>query len=218
MQKLIRYLLIALPFLGLAKTVLRDLDQNETGWDDEAANKIEEFTDWLGGWVEEQKKSFRVIARGLKEIVAYGNNVINSMKELPELKVTPPERLKMAKELQASLYDPDKVYQAERGKDAKALLQFKETAKNLIVPIKAQAEQWEKDHPARAAKESDPDDGNGPEMKEPETKEPETKEPETKEPETKEPETKKSESPESKKGPQAPPPLGKSGSKKGSKK
>lgn len=77
-------------------------------------------------------------ARGLAEITAYCQSVISGLHGIIDDPDLPNEEKRVqAADLNATLYDPMKVYQAQRGQDAAVLDQAKRDAKALLNTIPA---------------------------------------------------------------------------------
>jgi hypothetical protein len=136
MNKLIALWKIVLPFLILMESVARNLDTNDTGADDQIADKIKEATIFIAGIIAANgDTSAATVARGYDAILAFGNNVLTSLTQLETAEMSKPEKISKAAELVAMLSDPSKVYQAQKGKDAAALAVFKEKAGEKLTAI-----------------------------------------------------------------------------------
>lgn len=138
MEKLLNFLRPILPYLALVEVGLRNYDANTTGADDKAADGIRDLSKQLTDFVNNNTTTSNV-AKGLKAITAFGSSVISALELLADDSAPQSERLAEARTLAASLSDPLKVYQAERGADAEALHNFKIKAEQLVLEIQNQA-------------------------------------------------------------------------------
>lgn len=130
MEQLLRYLKLAMPYLALAETVARNIDQNDTGADDEIADKLGETLGFLSKLINAASDGkTETAARGYEQIMAFGNNVMSSLDVLRQTDMNTVVKQKEANRIVAMLSDPTLVYQARKGKDADALAHFKKISK-----------------------------------------------------------------------------------------
>lgn len=144
MAYILSILKLVLPYLNLLEYLLRNLDSNEEGIDDKAADGIREGVRLLLMVAnDDMEQNPSNVAKGLAGITAYGNNVLAALDQLL-VKVetaTPDEKATIIVEAEAlvsSLSDSTKVYQAQRGDDANALMNFKVEAGKKLLAIKGQ--------------------------------------------------------------------------------
>jgi hypothetical protein len=125
---------LALPYLQLLESLLRNWDSNADGIDDKAADGIKQAVELLlqiGGSGDEPG-----VAKGLPAITAFGNSVMATLDGLaagPKTDETVPQ----AQAAHDSLFDRTKVYQPKRGDDKAALDSFKARAAAKLEEIKA---------------------------------------------------------------------------------
>lgn len=137
MSYILSILKLTLPYLNLLEYLLRNLDTNSEGIDDKAADGIREGVRLLTQFAaEDAAANPENLAKGLAGITAFGNSVLAALDQL----ATQPKSddvIAQAEAQVASLSDPAKVYQAQRGNDAAALLEFKAKASSKLAAIKA---------------------------------------------------------------------------------
>lgn len=76
-----------------------------------------------------------VTARGYEAIKLFGDAVISAMTALETADIEHDEKVRQATDLNNSLYDPTKVYQAQHGDDAALLQGYKAQAKQILGEI-----------------------------------------------------------------------------------
>lgn len=122
--------------LVLAETLLRDLDSNDEGIDDQTADALKTAIGVITGALATDS-STGTEARGLVEITAFCQTVLAKLDDI--IGHTQPYSEADINEAQAardSLYNSSKVYQAKRGADAEVLANTKLVAEDKLTLIK----------------------------------------------------------------------------------
>lgn len=135
MEQLLRYLKMAMPYLALAETVARNLDANKTGADDELADQLAESAGFINSVIRLNAESETTVARGYEGIMAFGQNVMNSIELLRASDMSSSAKAAEAKRIVLMLSDPTLVYQPKKGKDADALAHFKRIASDAAAEV-----------------------------------------------------------------------------------
>lgn len=129
MTWIVYILKMALPFLTTAQTALQNFDDNTEGWDDKIAKELQKAIDTIVVIITANDTGQ---ARGYREIVVFGNSVIQAMSGIVTSDLPFSEKVIQLERHKNSLYDFTLVYQAQKGDDAAALQEFKNTANFIL--------------------------------------------------------------------------------------
>lgn len=141
--RVVGLLSFALNILAMSSSAIRSLDANDAGIDDEIADKIDEFIDFVAPIIASVPQSGNNPARGYTAILQYGNSVMSALESILVKEPKPEgedDRVERAQGLLNDLSDPTKVYQAQRGDDAQLLVDFKQMAKEKVGQIIAKVD------------------------------------------------------------------------------
>lgn len=137
MQTILSLIKTALPILQAAAFALEMLDVDREGTDDKLADGLRRIVTELTDFLADNASNDNVV-KGLNAITAYGVNLILALDEIINSPAPKAERLAKAEALIDTLSDPKKVYQAQRGDDAKALNTFKIRCAEKLAVIRSQ--------------------------------------------------------------------------------
>lgn len=132
MKVIIAFLGQAVVFLTLAKSSLEMLDPNKEGWDDQAAEFLDRIINEIKLFIGTHPVEPSTVAKGYAAILAFCNNVIQQMDLVISTPAPKAEKVARLEELASDLHDPEKVYQAQKGKDAEVLQATKVKAQERI--------------------------------------------------------------------------------------
>lgn len=133
-----------MPTFIIVESILANLDADNEGWDDEAAEKARQIREFTTGLIALIPQNTSGVARGYEGIKLFGDGVINGLVTLRDRtsnsQMPYAERVRTAEELAATLGDKTKVFQPRSGNDKTLLENFKKDAAAIVQQIRDDSE------------------------------------------------------------------------------
>lgn len=140
MKTLINFLSRMVQVLEVARVALQTFDDNDVGIDDEAAKLLQTIIDNIRLFIKNNQpnETAPTVAKGYTAILNYCNEILTSINLIIEGNLPKDAKITKIEGLIENLYNPNKVYQAQKGKDAEVLSYTKEKATEKLEKVKAE--------------------------------------------------------------------------------